>query len=123
VGGFAVVAALLASIGVYGVLAYTVAERRQEIGIRMALGATRASIVRQFLTQGVWLAVIGLVAGVAAALGVSRWIGSLLFQVEASDPWTMAAAGAAVVVAVGLASYVPARRAARVDPLVALRAE
>ena len=91
---FAVVAALLAAIGIYGVLAYLVSQRTQEIGIRMALGAGRPAVLRLFLTRGLWLALGGLVAGVLGSIAVSRWVGSLLFEMRARDPWTIAAATA-----------------------------
>jgi putative ABC transport system permease protein len=120
---FAFIAALLAALGIYGVLAYLVSQRSQEIGIRMALGASRPVVLRLFLARGLRLAVAGLLAGVIGSVAVSRWIGSLLFEVRARDPWTIAAAAGAVGVVALLASYVPARRATRVDPLVALRTE
>ena len=120
---FAVIAAVLAALGIYGVLAYLVSQRAQEIGIRMALGASRPTVLRLFLARGLWLAVGGLVAGVIGSVAVSRWIGSLLFDVRARDPWTIAAAVGAVGIVALLASYIPARRATKVDPLIALRAE
>ena len=120
---FALLAALLAAIGIYGVLAYLVSQRTQEIGIRMALGAGRPAVQRLVLSRGMRLACIGLVAGVAGAILVARWVGTLLFEIRARDPWTIAAAVAAVAVVTIVASYIPARRAARVDPLIALRAQ
>ena len=120
---FAMVAALLAAIGVYGVLAYLVSQRRQEIGIRLALGAARGSIVRLFLARGLRIGVIGLAAGVLGALGASRWMASMTFGVSARDPWTIIAGGAAVALVTLAACYVPARRAAGVDPLLALRVD
>jgi len=120
---FALLAALLSAIGIYGVLAYLVSQRTQEIGIRMALGANRSAVVRLFLRRGLWLAGGGLAAGVLGAIGVSRWVGSLLFEMKARDPLTIAAAVGAVGVIAAIASYVPARRAARIDPLLALRSE
>ena len=119
---FAGLAALLAAIGIYGVLAYLVSQRTQEIGIRMALGAGRPAVQRLVLSRGMRLACIGLVAGVAGAIFVARWVGTLLFEIRARDPWTIAAAVGAVAFVTIVASYIPARRAARVDPLVALRA-
>jgi ABC-type antimicrobial peptide transport system permease subunit len=120
---FALIAALLAAIGIYGVLAYLVSQRTQEIGIRMALGAGRPAVLRLFLTRGLWLAAGGLATGILAAIGVSRWIGSLLFEMTARDPWTIAAAAVTVGAIATVASYLPARRATRVDPLLALRSE
>lgn len=120
---FAVVAALLAAIGIYGVLAYLVSQRTQEIGIRMALGASRPAVLRLFLARGLWLAVGGLVVGVAGSIAVGRWVGSMLFEMRARDPWTIGAAVATVAVVAIVASYIPARRATRVDPLTALRSE
>ena len=120
---FAGLAALLAAVGIYGVLAYLVSQRTQEIGIRMALGAGRSSVQGLVLSRGLRLAALGLVAGVAGAVLVARWIGTLLFEIQARDPWTIAAAVGVVALVTIVASYIPARRAARVDPLVALRAE
>ena len=117
------IAALLAALGIYGVLAYLVSQRSQEIGIRMALGAGRPAVLRLFLARGLWLAVAGLVAGVIGSVAVSRWVGSLLFEMSARDPWTIAAAAITVAAVALLASYIPARRATRVDPLIALRSE
>jgi putative ABC transport system permease protein len=123
VGLFAAVAALLAALGIYGVLAYLVSLRQQEIGIRMALGAGRSAVVGLILRRGLWLTASGVGAGIVAALGVSRWLRSLMFEVSPTDPRTFGLAVALVVlVAVG-ASYAPARRATRVDPLLALRSQ
>lgn len=123
VGAFALMACLLAGVGIYGVLAYLVSQRSQEIGIRMALGAPRAAVVRSFLGRGLWLTGIGVCAGIAGALGVSRWVRSLMFGVSPTDPFILALAMAVVTSVALLASYLPARRASRVDPLVALRSE
>jgi ABC-type antimicrobial peptide transport system permease subunit len=120
---FALLAALLAAIGIYGVLAYLVSQRTQEIGIRMALGAGRSTVQRLVFSRGMRLAALGLVAGIIGAVVVARWVGRLLFEIRARDPWTIAAAVAAVAIVTVVASYLPARRAARVDPLIALRAE
>jgi predicted permease len=118
---FAVLAALLAAVGIYGVLAYLVTQRTQEIGIRIALGAGRSTVLRLFLARGLGLSALGLAAGVLGAIAASRWLGSLLFEVSGRDPETIAAATITVAAIAALASYLPAWRAARVDPLVALR--
>jgi len=123
VGMFAALAALLSAVGIYGVLAYLVSQRTQEIGIRMALGAGRPAVLRLFLARGMWLAGCGLLAGIAGSLGAARWVGSMLFEIRARDPWTIAASVAAVAAVAVIASYIPARRATRVNPLAALRAE
>jgi putative ABC transport system permease protein len=123
VGLFAVIACVLAAVGIYGVLAYLVSHRRQEIGVRMALGATRASVLQLFLARGLRLAVAGGSAGIIGSVVGARWIEAVMFGVDARDPWTIAGAGALVGAVALLASYVPARRATRVDPLTALRAE
>jgi putative ABC transport system permease protein len=120
---FAVVALSLAAIGTYGVLAYTVELRTQEIGVRMALGAQALQILRMVMTQGAWLVGAGLVLGVAGALALRRALASVLFGVAPTDPGIFAAV-LALLAAVGLlACYLPAQRAMRVDPLVALRRE
>ncbi len=120
---FAGLALLLAGIGVYGVIAYTVAQRTHEIGIRMALGATRADVLRLIFRQGARIAAIGLSVGTVIALITTRFIASLLFGVEAHDPLIFAGVLVALLSLVLIASYVPARRAAKVDPMVALRCE
>jgi len=123
VGLFAVIAGLLAAIGVYGVLAYTVVQRTQEIGVRMALGAGRADIIRLVVRHGAWLTLAGLALGLAGAAGLSRWLEGLLFGVTPLDPETygMVAVGFALVALA--AAYLPARRAAAVEPVAALRVE
>ncbi|HXV86834.1 MAG TPA: FtsX-like permease family protein, partial [Gemmatimonadales bacterium] len=117
------VALILSLVGVYGVMAYSVSQRTQEIGVRMALGADRGQVVRLVVRQGGKLAGLGCVIGLLMALGVSRGLSVFLFGVSAFDPATFGAVLFSLPAAAILASYVPARRAARVDPLVALRAE
>ncbi len=121
--GFAAVALLLAAIGIYGVLAYLVAQRSREIGIRMALGAERSRVLQMVLRQGLQPVLFGAVAGILGAIALTRLMKQLLFHVDALDPatylWT-----ACVLLAVAIgACYVPARRATNVDPMVALRDE
>jgi putative ABC transport system permease protein len=123
VGVFAGLALLLAAIGIYGVLAQTVARRTPEIGLRMALGATRADILRLVLGQGLWLIGLGLAAGIGGALVLMRLIQTLLFGVSQTDPLTFASVAALLVLVALLATWLPAQRATRVDPLVALRHE
>ena len=122
-GGFAAAAVLLAVIGLYGVLAYLVAQRTREIGVRVALGAQPADVLRLTLGRGIRLTLLGLGLGLLGALLLTRVMASLLYGVTATDPGTFAAVAALLAVVALLASYLPARRAARVDPIVALRSE
>jgi putative ABC transport system permease protein len=120
-GVFAMLSLLLSAIGIYGVIAYDVAQRTQEIGIRSALGATTGSILGLVLGRGMVLATAGLVLGLAGALGLTRLLASVLFGVGARDPLTLATTTVLLASVAALACYIPARRAARLDPLVALR--
>jgi len=120
---FAVLALLLASLGIYGVLAYFVAQHRNEIGVRLALGATPARILLLVLRKGMALTLLGVVIGLAASFVFTRLMTSLLFGVKAIDPLTFAAVPLLLAFVALLACWIPARRAAKVDPMVALRYE
>lgn len=120
---FASIALVLAAVGIYGVMAYTVSQRTHEIGIRMALGAQREDVLKQVLREGAQLAALGLALGLVGSLAAARLIATLLFGVKPTDPLTFAAV-AVVRASVALAAcYIPALRATRVDPLSALRYE
>lgn len=123
VGAFAALALVLAAVGLYGVLSYAVAERRREIGLRMALGAQRDSVARHILIGALGLAGIGLAAGIGSALALGRLLESFLFEVRPVDPLTFVAASALLLLVCAVASWMPARRAATVDPMAALRDE
>jgi predicted permease len=122
-GLFAAIALLLSAIGVYGVVAYGVAQRTRDIGIRMALGAAGGQVVRMVLRQGLWLAAAGIAVGLTAALGLSRLLQGMLFGISPTEPATYAAVAAVLLAITALACWLPARRAARVDPMIAMRAE
>jgi putative ABC transport system permease protein len=120
---FAAVAMLIAAIGIYGVLAYSVNQRTREIGLRMALGSPRGQVLRLIVREGMTVGAIGIGAGLAASLALSRVLGSLLFEVPVRDPLTYVAVAAALAVVALAACVIPARKASRVDPMVALRCD
>jgi predicted permease len=120
---FAALAATLSAVGIYGVIAYSVNQRTHEFGLRMALGARPWDVVRQVMSQGLRLALAGMVLGIGGALVLGRVLWSLLYQVSATDPVTFSAVGAATIVIAAIACYIPARRATAADPMTALRAE
>jgi len=122
-GTFAALALVLAAVGLYGVMAYSVAQRTHEIGLRMALGARQADVLELIIRQGTWIVLLGELFGSIAALSLARVGSGLLFGVSPTDPWTIAAAAILLMLVAALASYLPARRAMKVDPMVALRYE
>jgi predicted permease len=122
-GTFAGLALLLAAVGTYGILAYTVTERRREIGIHMALGATRGNVMNRILSQGLRLTAAGLVTGLLASFGLTRLLETQLFNVKPTDPLTMTSVAAFIALVALIACYLPAARATRVDPMVVLRDE
>jgi len=120
---FALLALVVACVGIYGLLSYQVSRRTHEMGIRLALGAQRGDVLRLVIRQGAILGVLGALIGVGAALGVTRYLQSFLFGVKPSDPLTIAAVAFGLIAVALLASYIPARRAMKTDPMVALRYE
>jgi putative ABC transport system permease protein len=120
-GIFAALALALAAIGTYGILSYSVSERTKEIGIHMALGATRGSVLGMILGQGMRLTIVGLVAGLVASFGLTRLLQAQLFNVKPTDPATLTAVTLFIAVIAFVACYIPAQRATRVDPMVTLR--
>ena len=121
--GFALLALLLACLGIYGTVAYAVARRTREIGLRMALGADRRTVVGMVLRESLMPVAVGVAAGVAGALATTRFLESLLFEVRPRDAGTIAAMTLALVAAALIAAWVPSRRASSVDPVTALRCE
>jgi len=120
---FAALALILATVGIYGVMSYTVSQRTREIGVRMALGAGRGDVLRGVLAQGAGRAGAGIAIGLAGSLILTRFLSTLLFGVGATDPVTFIAVATLLAAVSLLASYIPARRATRIDPIAALRCE
>jgi putative ABC transport system permease protein len=122
-GLFAGIALFLAAVGLYGVVAYAVSQRTQEIGLRMAIGAQRSDVLRMVIGGGMKLAVVGVVLGIACALALAQLVAAMLYEVTPFDPASYSATALVLLAVAALACYVPARRAMRVDPIVALRQE
>jgi ABC-type antimicrobial peptide transport system permease subunit len=123
VGGFAFLALLLGVVGLYGVIAYSVSQRTREIGVRMALGAQRGSVYSLIMKEAAWLTALGIAFGLISAIAAATLMRGLLFGVRSWDAATLATVAAVLGISALLASYLPARRAAKVDPMVALRYE
>jgi ABC-type antimicrobial peptide transport system permease subunit len=122
-GGFALLALLLAAVGIHGVMAYSVSRRRREIGVRMALGAARDTVVAMVLKEALKMVTVGLIVGAAGALACSRLIAGMLYRTGAADPLVLVSCAAIMLAVALLAAWMPARRAASVHPMEALRAE
>ncbi len=122
-GFFGGLALLLATIGLYGVMSYNVARRRNEIGIRMALGAEQGRVLRMVMREAAVLILIGLAAGLGATLAVTRFVASFLYGLKPNDPWTLGLAAATLALVAAVAGFFPARQASRLDPMAALRDE
>jgi ABC-type antimicrobial peptide transport system permease subunit len=123
IGFFGITALLLATAGVFGVMAYSVSRRTREFGVRIALGATSGNVLRMVLGQGLRTIVVGVVIGIAGSFALTKTVSSLLFGVTATDPVTFGGVTLLLVAVALLACYIPARRATKVDPMVALRSE
>jgi len=123
IGVFSTIAALLAGVGLYGVLATSVRQRTAEIGVRMAVGAAPSRIFRLIVGKGLWLSVIGIVIGLLASLAFTRILASMLVEVKPTDPVTLASVTVLFLLIAAMASWLPALRAARLDPTIALRNE
>jgi putative ABC transport system permease protein len=123
IGAFAALALMLSSLGLYGAIAYSVSQRTREFGVRIALGGRRQDVLIQVMKEGLWQAVAGIIVGTVVALAVARAMTGLLFQVTSTDPLTFVGVGILLFVTAMAACYVPARRATKVDPMVALRYE
>jgi putative ABC transport system permease protein len=121
--GFAVLALMLAAVGLYGVVSYSVAQRTQEIGVRVALGASQRDVLRLILQEGATYSATGIAFGTLGAVAFARILSTLAPEVIGPDPWTFAAVTCLLLAAALAASYVPARRGARIDPISALRAD
>ncbi|MBV8904813.1 MAG: FtsX-like permease family protein [Acidobacteriia bacterium] len=122
-GSFAAAALLLAVVGIYGTLAYSVAQRTREIGVRLALGAQRGGVVATLVREGMWIALAGIAVGLGAALALAPLVGKLLYDVKPNDPWALAAVAASLALTAFAACFVPATKAARIDPAITLRYE
>src|SRR5262245_62050929 len=120
-GAFAGLALVIATVGIYGVISYAVSQRTHEIGIRMALGAQASDVLRMALWRGMSLTIVGVALGLAAALVLTRVMKNVLFEVSATDPVTFALIALLLIAVALIASYIPARRATKVDPLLAIR--
>jgi ABC-type antimicrobial peptide transport system permease subunit len=122
-GAFSLLALLLSGVGIYGLMHYFVAQRANEIGVRMALGALYGNVLEMILRQGLTLALVGVVVGIFGSLAITRLLATLLYGVSATDPVTFAIAPAVMLMVAGLACWIPAHKAARIDPMRALRQE